>query len=75
MQVEPESPARLPVYELNGLVSRASALISMYEKHANSAVRSPAELEHVQREMKAIKSEILSDLMRSRGMLQKLQKG
>ncbi|MBI2550052.1 hypothetical protein HYV83_02625 [Candidatus Woesearchaeota archaeon] len=55
-------------------ISKTSALAGLYEKYANSDLRSQAELEEAQREMKVIKSEILSELMRARGILQKLQK-
>ena len=55
-------------------ISKTSALVGLYEKHANSELRSQAELEEAQREMKIIKSDILSELVRARGILQKLQK-
>ena len=57
----------------NGQLSKAGAMVELYEKHANSVIRSSAELEHVQREMKIIKDEILSALMHSRKSLQVLQ--
>lgn len=56
-------------------ISKTSALVGLYEKYANSEQRSQAELEEAQREMKVIKSDILSELMRARGILRKLQKG
>ena len=59
---------------LNGQLSKAVAMMELYERHANSAIRSEAELEHVQREMKIIKDEILSALMHSRKSLQALQR-
>ena len=58
---------------LNGQLSNAGAMMELYEKHAGSVIRSKAELEHVQREMKIIKDEILSALMHSRKSLQVLQ--
>ncbi|MEK6837363.1 MAG: hypothetical protein AABX69_01815 [Nanoarchaeota archaeon] len=58
---------------LNGQLSKASAMMGLYEKHASSVIRSKAELEHVQREMKIIKDEILSALMHSKKSLQALQ--
>lgn len=58
---------------LNGQLSKASAMMELYEKHANSVIRSKDELEYVQREMKIIKDEILSALMHSRKSLQALQ--
>ncbi len=58
---------------LNGQLSKAVAMMELYEKHASSVIRSSAELEHVQREMKIIKDEILSALMHSRKSLQVLQ--
>ncbi len=59
--------------ELGSHVSKAAMLVELYGRHANSEIRSESELGHVQREMKAIKSGILSELMRSKGALQKLQ--
>lgn len=61
--------------ELGSHVSKAAMLIELYEKHANSEIRNEGELGHVQQEMKAIKSGILSELMRSKSALQQLQKG
>ena len=57
---------------LNGQLSKASAMMGLYEKHASTVIRSNAELEHVQREMGIIKAEILSALMHSRKALQAL---
>lgn len=62
-----------PLAELSMRVSKAAMLVELYGKHANSEIRDERELEHVQREMKVIKSEILSELMRSKGALQQLQ--
>ena len=69
--------SRSSLMELAGVsdgISKVSALVGLYEKYANSDLRSQAELEEAQREMKVIKGEILSELMRARGILQKLQK-
>ena len=63
-----------PLAELNSHVSKAALLVELYEKHANSEIRNESELGHVQREMKVIKSEILSELVRSKGALQQLQR-
>ena len=60
--------------ELSSHVSKAAMLVELYEKHANSEIRNESELGHVQREMKVIKSEILSELVRSKGALQQLQR-
>ena len=59
---------------VTGGISKAGVLVGLYEKHANSDLRSQAELEEAQHEMKVIKGEIISELMRARGILQKLQK-
>jgi hypothetical protein len=48
-------------------------MMGLYEKHASSVIRSNAELEHVQREMKIIKDGILSALTHSKKSLQALQ--
>ena len=58
---------------LNQHISQAQALIGLYEKSANSEVGSKAGLEQVQREMKIIKNELLSELMRSKNLLMKMQ--
>ena len=58
---------------LNWQLSKAGAMMELYEKHANSVIGNKAELEHVQREMTIIKDEILSALMHSRKSLQVLQ--
>lgn len=75
MPAAPDRPGRLPIGELNSLVSKASALISLYEKQANSGIGGQAELERVQHEMKAIKKEVLSCLTHSKSIIQKFQKG
>lgn len=62
-----------PMAELGSRVSKAAMLIELYEKHANSGIRDEGELGQVQREMKAIKNEILSELVRSRALLQQIQ--
>ena len=67
-------PPASPLAELNSHVSKAAMLVGLYEKHANSEIRDEGELGHVQREMKVIKSEILSELVRSKSALQQLQK-
>ena len=72
--VQSTSPLRELAVVADG-VSKAGAFVGLYEKYANSYLRSQAELEEAQREMKVIKSDILSELMRARGILQKLQKG
>ncbi len=64
---------KLSIESLNGQLSKAVAMMELYEKHANSAIKSEAELEHVQREMKIIKDEILFALMHSRKSIQVLQ--
>ncbi|MBI2141114.1 hypothetical protein HYU16_01685 [Candidatus Woesearchaeota archaeon] len=64
---------KLSAESLNGQLSKAVAMMELYEKHANSAIRSEAELGHVQREMKIIRDEILSELAHSRKTLQALQ--
>ena len=61
-----------PLAELNSHVSKAAMLIELYEKHANSEIKTESELEHVQREMKVIKGEVLSELARSKGALEAL---
>ena len=58
---------------LNRQLSKAGAMLELYEKHACSVIRSKAELEHVQREMKIIRDEILSALLHSKKSLQVLQ--
>ena len=58
---------------LNRHLSQAQALIGLYGKSANSEIGSKAELEQVQREMKIMKNELLSELMRSKDMLKKMQ--
>lgn len=58
---------------LNEQLSKAGAMMGLYERHANSTIGSRAELEQVQLEMKIIKDEILSALMRSKKSLQALQ--
>lgn len=63
-----------PLAELNRHVSKAAMLVELYGKHANSEIRDEGELGHVQREMKVIKSEILSELTHSKGALQQLQR-
>lgn len=65
----------LPLNELRQRVSKAGALISLYEKEANSSARTPADVVHAQREMKVIREEILSELLHTKGLLQKIQKG
>ncbi len=60
--------------ELNTHVSKAATLAELYEKHANSEIRDEAELGHVQREMKVIKTGILSELARSKSVLQQLER-
>ena len=62
-----------PLAGLNGHVSKAAMLVELYEKHANSEIKTESDLDHVQREMKVIKAEILSELARSKGALQQLQ--
>ncbi len=61
--------------ELRHRVSKAAAMISMYGERANSVVNSEAELARLQEEMKLIKSEIVSELAHSRGLLKKMQHG
>lgn len=68
------APQANPLAELNSHVSKAAMLIGLYEKHANSKIKTDADLGHVQREMKIIKGEILSELARSKGALQQLQR-
>ncbi len=63
-----------PLAELGSHVSKAAMLIELYEKHANSEIRDEGELGHVQREMKVIKSGILSELVRSKALLQQLER-
>ena len=63
-----------PLAELNSHVSKAAMLIELYERHANSEIKTDAGLGNVQREMKVIKGEILSELARSKGALERLQK-
>lgn len=58
---------------LDEQLSAATALIELYERRANSAVRSQDELVVVQREMKVIKAEIISALARLSKKLQVLQ--
>lgn len=62
-----------PLAELGRHISKAAMLAELYEKHANSEIRDESELGHVQREMKAIKSSILSELVRSKSALLQLQ--
>lgn len=63
-----------PLAELNGSVSKAAMLIELYERHANSEIKTDAELGNVKREMKVIRGEILSELARSKGALERLQR-
>lgn len=58
---------------LNGQLSKAAAMMELYEKHANSTIKGEAELGHIQREMKIIRDEILSALTHSRKSLHALQ--
>ena len=62
-----------PLAELNSHVSKAAMLVELYEKHANSEIKTESDLDHVRREMKVIKGAILSELARSKGALQQLQ--
>ena len=62
-----------PLAELSSHVSKAAMLIELYEKHANSEIKTESDLDHAQREMKVIKGEILSELARSKGALELLQ--
>ena len=66
----PKEMESLSLRELNGQLSKARALMDLYEKHANSNIRSEAELEQVQREIIIIKNEILSELAHSKKSLQ-----
>ena len=63
-----------PLAEMSRHISKAGVLIGLYQKHANMEIRGAAELDHVQREMAVIKSEIISELSHSRSLLQGLQK-
>lgn len=65
--------AALPVGELRRRISVAGALVRLYEKQANSGVKGN-EVLHVQRELKVIKEEILSELLHARRLLQSMQK-
>jgi len=75
MPAENSGAGRLSIAELDNVISRASALIAMYDKQAHAPMKNPAELEHTRYEMQAIKNEILSSLMHAKGVLQKSLKG
>ncbi len=66
--------AEIPFGELKEHISRASALISLYGKHANSEPKTEPELLGLQQEMRVIKNEILSELASSRRLIQQVQK-
>jgi hypothetical protein len=68
-------PGILQTEELARLLAQAEILIRMYAQEASSEISSPSRQEEVQHEMKIIKKEILSGLMRSKSILQKMQKG
>lgn len=57
----------------NEQLLKAGAMMALYEKHANSEIRSNAELEQAKQEMRIIKEETLSTLLRAKKALQRLQ--
>lgn len=58
---------------LNEQLLKAGAMMALYEKHANSEIRSQVELEQARQEMGIIKEETLSTLLRAKKALQRLQ--
>ncbi len=65
----------LPLAELRQRITKAGTLMVMYEKEANSSPKTQADIVHAQREMKVMKDEILSELLHSKSLLQRMQKG
>ena len=63
-----------PLGEVKGRISKADALVSLFEKRANSRAGSDSELEEVKHELKAIKGQVLSELLAARSLLQRMEK-
>lgn len=64
----------LPLPEFREHVSKVRALMGLYDKRANSGAMGQPELLQVQHEMKVLKGEITSELLRLKGLAQRMQK-
>jgi hypothetical protein len=66
--------SELSLEELREQIMKSNSLMDLYRTKAHSEIKTPADLENVQYEMKAIQKQILSSLSFSKTIIKKLQR-